>query len=110
MYINKIFYSFAILSYIQRLDTGPTILFLFHYVHSKVSSQILVSMKAQLGFSMPLFLPNFLFCFVDSNHNTWASSRPSPSLGRFHIGIEGFNFNLSKHNETIQQKYIFQPN
>jgi hypothetical protein len=33
---------------------------------------LLVSAKAQLGFSIPLFLPSSVLFVVLSNHNSWA--------------------------------------
>ena len=44
---------------------------------------LLVSMKAHLGFSMPLFLPRFFCCFVYPTKTVGLSSRPLPSLARF---------------------------
>jgi hypothetical protein len=55
---------------------------------------ILVSTKAQLGFSMPLFSHVF-FCFVLSSTTITVglSARPSSSLARFIFGFE-FEFSL----------------
>ena len=63
--------SFKIISFPgfwETLNLFWNLMYNIYIIHAKYE-KILVSMKAQLGFSMPLFLPSFLFCFVCfSNH------------------------------------------
>ena len=48
-------------------------------------NEFLFSTKAQLGFSMPLFLPRFCFVFNYNSITVGLSSRPSYSWARYNL-------------------------
>ena len=59
---------------------------------------LLVLTKAQLSFSMPLFLPSFLFLFVVlSDHNSWAFVETIVQFGQFFLFFPFFSNHKPQH-------------
>ena len=60
----------------------------------------MVSTKAQLGFSMPLFLPSFLL-FVSTTITVGLSSRPSSTLARLIVYFWWLHFHPKARNLVL---------